>query len=77
MKPSTRTEFERWLNDHPSIDDPRYIAMRNHRKNWGHFLRWKFPAEFDAIYVDFWLTHPEKWPEVYANVIPESDIPYA
>lgn len=51
--------------------------MRNHRKNWGHFLRWKFPAEFDALYVDFWLATPEKWPEVYANILPESAIPFA
>ena len=75
-KPTTkRIDYERWLNQTPPTSDPRFIAMRCRNKQWGRYLKWRYPEEFDAGYKTFWLTHPNLWEEVYKDVPPEYSIP--
>ena len=75
---SSRTTFERWLNlpKNAPANDPRYNAIRSREKKWGSYMRSHYPDNFEVLYRDYWLTHPELWGEVYADNIPEEQIPY-
>jgi hypothetical protein len=75
-KPSSKTDFERYLNSHPAVDDPRYTIIRSHNKRWGSYLRWKYPSEFNAMYDSFWLKNPELWAEAYIDNEPDTPTPW-
>jgi hypothetical protein len=62
---TSKTEFMRWLDLNPPTHDKRYNAIRCHNKHWGAYLRANWPDNFNRLYGDFWLAHPEKWPEAY------------
>lgn len=67
-----KTSLQRWLDINPPTNDPRYNKIRSRCKKWGKFLRWKYPTNFDELYNDFWIKHPERWHEAYQDN--ESDL---
>jgi hypothetical protein len=74
---TSKTDFMRWLDQNPPSNDPRYNRLRGHEKHWGAYLRREYPANFNQLYQDFWLAHPERWDEPYRDNVPEEMIPFA
>jgi len=67
QRKTSKTEFMRYLDRFPPTNDSRYLEIRSHKKRWGQYLKWKYKDQFDKLYEDFWLKHPESWVEAYDN----------
>lgn len=64
MKPnvSSRTAYERFLNDNPPLDSGLYRAyVIKGGTCWGHFFREHHPKEFKKQYETMWLRNPQLW----------------
>ena len=70
-----KVDLQRDLDQHPPVNDPRYKAMRCRNKQWGRYLKWHDPAEFEALYEDWWRAHKELWDAPYQDNLPEHQIP--
>ena len=56
------SEMERYLDQNPDLDDPRYQAMQKRGKSqWGRRLRMKWPEEFKRRFLRWWQKSPELW----------------
>jgi hypothetical protein len=71
-KTPKRVDYERFLNAHPAISDPRYAKIKSKHKRWGEHLRRNYLAEFNRGYKQWWVKHPERWREAYAETGEES-----
>jgi hypothetical protein len=68
---TNKTEFARWLNDHP--DDIQALKRRaaeyrsdpRGRRNFGQWLHGKHYKDFDRAYRNWWMRHPSKFGSVY------------
>lgn len=62
---TSKTDFMRYLDSHPPYNDARYNSIRSHSKKWGCYLRWKYRDNFDQLYDNWWVVHPETWDQAY------------
>jgi hypothetical protein len=64
---SDKTSFMRWLDLNPPTHDPRYNKIRSRNRRWGSYSRREYPEQFNQLYEDYWLKHPEVWKDAYPD----------